>query len=228
MCGRYTLKTEPVELAEHFQLVVLPELVARYNIAPTQAAPIVRAAESGGKRHMTSVQWGLIPSWAKDRSMGARMINARSETAATKPAFRGPMKYRRCVVPADGFYEWQKQGTGKQPYYIHLRDGGPFGLAGIWEHWEDADGSAIESCCILTTTPNELVQPIHDRMPVILRPADYEVWLDPAMQDAAAVQPLLRPCPDEMLTLYPVSRHVNSPRNDDERCIEPEQGGLFG
>jgi putative SOS response-associated peptidase YedK len=221
MCGRFTLTVDGEQLAEQLDLPVAPEIAPRYNIAPTQPVAAVRASMASGRRELTYFHWGLIPSWAKDLKMGARMINARAETAAEKPAFRAALKYRRCLVPADGFYEWQKTNGKKQPIYIKMADGRPFAFAGLWEHWQGADGSEIESCTLLTTSPNELVRPIHDRMPVILQPDDYDLWLDPKIQTADRLQPLLQPYPAEAMTYFPVSTLVNTPQIDDPRCVEP-------
>jgi putative SOS response-associated peptidase YedK len=193
----------------------------RYNIAPTQPVAAVRASSGANSREMALLRWGLIPFWAKNINMGARMINARSETVADKPAFRAAFRRRRCLVVADGFYEWQKVNGAKQPFYIHLQDGKAFGIAGLWERWEGAEGTAIESCTLLTTVPNELVRAVHDRMPVILAPEDYGLWLNPDIQSVEDLAPLLRPYPESEMLAYPVSRWVNSPRNNDPRCIEP-------
>jgi putative SOS response-associated peptidase YedK len=221
MCGRFTLTDPDADLAVQFNLPEIPDMQPRYNIAPTQPVAAVRASPRGPDREMVFLHWGLIPFWAKDPSMGARMINARSETAAEKPAFRAAFRRRRCLVVADGFYEWQKQNGTKQPFYIHLHTSQPFAFAGLWELWEGADASVIESCTLLTTQPNDLLRPIHNRMPVILHPKDYDLWLDPEIQQADRLQPLLSPYPAEEFSAYPVSRWVNSPGNDDPRCIEP-------
>jgi putative SOS response-associated peptidase YedK len=222
MCGRFTLRARPELLATLFDLSEVPPLAPRYNIAPTQPVSAVRAGFGGGEREMTFLTWGLIPSWAKDISMGARMINARSETVAEKPSFRAAFKYRRCLVPADGFYEWKSiSGKSKQPYLIHLPDHEPFAIAGLWEHWEGPDGSVIESCTLLTTDANEAVRPLHNRMPVILAQDDYEEWLDPEAQDTDNLRHLLRPFPAESIQAYAVTTHVNNPRNEDAGCIEP-------
>ena len=169
---------------------------------------------------MVFLHWGLVPSWADDPKIGNRMINARAETAADKPSFRTAMRRRRCLIVADGFYEWETVAKRRQPMFIHMRDGRPFAFAGLWESWEGADHSALESCTILTTSANELVRPIHDRMPAIIAPADYAQWLDPAVQQADAVLPLLHPFPAEEMEAYPVSPRVNSPARDDESCLE--------
>lgn len=221
MCGRFTLLIPGEELAENFGLTSAPTLAPRYNIAPTQPVATVRLNTDTGVRELTHMHWGLIPFWAKDPSIGSRMINARSETAAEKPAFRAAFKYRRCIIPASGFYEWQKQNGSKQPFYIHHRDGEPLGLAGLWEHWQSADGSEIESCTILTTSPNALMATLHNRMPVILEPADYDVWLRSDGQHEDELHHLLRPADDDMLGAHPVSTFVNRPQNDAPECVAP-------
>lgn len=221
MCGRFTLLIPGEELAESFQLESAPTLAPRYNIAPTQPVAAVRHNSDRGRRELVHMHWGLVPFWAKDPSIGSRMINARSETVSEKPAFRAAFKYRRCIVPASGFYEWRKQNGHKQPYYIHHKDGAPLALAGLWEHWQSADGSELESCTILTTTPNDMMRDLHNRMPVILEPADYDVWLQSDGQNQGELQHLLRPAADEMLTAYPVTTFVNRPQNDAPDCIAP-------
>jgi len=207
-------------IAEVFGLDDVPELSPRFNIAPTQAVAAVRARADGG-RELVALTWGLIPSWSKDRTIGSRMINARAETVGEKPAFRAALRARRCLVLADGFYEWQKLGTRKQPHHIRMRDGRPFAFAGLWERWTPAEGDPVESCTIITTLPNEVVAPIHDRMPAILAPADLDRWLDPGARDPAAVAALLRPYPAGDMTAYPVSLRVNSPGADDPSCVVP-------
>lgn len=218
MCGRFTLRSKASDVAKAFSLLDVPELPLRYNIAPTQAVPIVRLGDDGN-RSLALAHWGLIPSWVDDPAIGNRMINARADTVATKPSFRTAFKKRRCLLVADGFYEWQKTDGKKQPYYIRLKDGAPFGFAGLWERWE-RDGKAIESCAIITTDANELMEPIHNRMPVIISPDAYEVWLDPAAQEPERLQRLLSPYPAAELTAYPVSTVVNNPRNEQASCIE--------
>lgn len=217
MCGRFTLATPATQLATQFQLAAVPDIVARYNIAPTQQVAAVRATEAG--RELALLRWGLVPSWAKDLSMGAKLINARSETAAEKPAFRSAMRQRRCIIPADGFYEWQAQAGGKQPFHIRLADHGTFGLAGLWEQWKSPEGSWVQSCTILTTSANSLMQPLHDRMPVILPPERYDLWLDPGLHDVAPLQELLAPFPAEALVAVPVSKAVNKVGNDGPSLI---------
>ena len=169
--------------------------------------------------------WGLIPSWAKDPSIGARLINARAETAHEKPSFRAAFRRRRCLIPSDGFYEWQRTASGKQPYYIIMQDGGPFAFAGLWEQWEGADGSVVESCTILTTVPNEVVEPLHNRMPVIVAPEDYDEWLgtgrDATIREQSALRHLLKPYEAEAMRAYAVSTYVSSPFNEGAGCMEP-------
>jgi putative SOS response-associated peptidase YedK len=224
MCGRFTLIAPGEAVAELFDLSETPELAPRYNIAPTQPIAAVRYNSDKGKREFTHFYWGLIPSWSKDPTIGSRMINARSETAAEKPSFRAAFKYRRCLVPTDGFYEWWKVDGGKQPVRIQMKDERPFAIAGLWEHWQSPDGSEIESCTLLTTGPNDLLKPIHNRMPVILAPEDFDLWLDPGAQHGGEVQPLMRPFPSDKMSFYPVSTHVNNPRNEDPTCIVPLNG----
>lgn len=219
MCGRYSLSASGEKLAEQFQLAEIPELAPRYNIAPTQEVAVVRQCAEG--RQLALLRWGLIPSWAKDPSIGARMINARAETVAEKPAFRSAFVRRRCLVPADGFYEWKRTAGGKQPFFFQMRDGRPLAFAGLWEQWKSPDGGQIESYTILTTDANELLRPVHDRMPVILPPDAYDLWLDPDVQKPNVLLALLHPYPEEAMTAYPVSMRVNSPANDDPQCIAP-------
>jgi putative SOS response-associated peptidase YedK len=227
MCGRFSLTTAAVAMRRLFGFAgPLPNLPARYNIAPTQQVPIVRLDRSSA-RELKGVRWGLIPFWAKDAAIGNRLINARAEGLAEKPSFRAAFRARRCLVPADGFYEWQASPRGKRPYRIGLQGAAPevlplFAFAGLWEHWEKApDGVALESCTIVTTEANELLRPIHERMPVILAAEDYASWLDPATPAKAALA-LLRPYPAAAMLAYPVSTRVNNVRFDDALCIAPE------
>jgi putative SOS response-associated peptidase YedK len=222
VCGRFSLGQSGRAIAETFQLTTEPAIAPRYNIAPTQPAPVILGTTEE-PRQFQLLYWGLIPSWAKDPKMGARMINARSETVSEKPSFRAAFKRRRCLVLTDGFYEWQRSATGKQPFYFFMKSHQPFAFAGLWEHWQGADGSEIISCTILTTEANELMHPLHDRMPVILDPQAYDRWLDPTFQDPAALQPLLRPYESGQMTSYAVSPRMNSPKYDDPDCIEPLQ-----
>ena len=220
-------------LVERFLFEVADcSLPPRFNIAPTQAVAAVRLrtpetpAAPHDRRQLCVLRWGLIPSWAKDPSIGSKLINARGETVDTKPSFRSALKHRRCLILSDGYFEWQQgaaQGK-KQPYYIQLRDGAPFAFAGLWETWQQGDGSTLESCTIITTEANELTQPYHPRMPVILAPPDYAAWLDCDPARAAEVKGLLRPFPAELMTLFPVSTLVNNPRHDTPECIVPLTG----
>ena len=221
MCGRFSLIVPGQELAEEFDLPSVPVTEPRYNIAPTQPVAVVRLHPGTRERELTHVHWGLIPFWANDPTIGARMINARAETVAEKPAYRAAFKYRRCLVPASGFYEWQKRNGYKQPHYVHHNEGEVLALAGLWEHWQSEDGSEIESCTILTTRPNELMQPLHNRMPVILQPKDYAAWLQSDGTNMDELQHLLRPAPDAMLAATPVSTYVNRPENEGPECIAP-------
>jgi putative SOS response-associated peptidase YedK len=223
MCGRYSLTTAPEALRRLFELDTTPNLEPRYNIAPSQSAPVVRFAAAGA-REFAMPRWGLIPSWAKDASIGHKMINARSETVAEKPSFRSAFHRRRCLVPADGFYEWRTEGDIKQPFRIGLAGGGPFAFAGLWESWPgngDDGGEAIETFTILTTEANRKLHPIHPRMPVILAPEAYQTWLDGRPETTERALSLLRPFAGEKMAFYRVSRRVNSPRNDDPDCLEP-------
>lgn len=200
-------------------------MVPRYNIAPTQPIGIVRINAQTGTREWAFTAWGLVPSWSKDPTIGSRMINARSETAPEKPSFRAAFRRRRCLIPADGFYEWQKQGNRKQPYLITMEHDAPFAFAGLWEYWEGADGSALETSTILTTEPNAVMAPLHNRMPVIIEPEDYELWLGTAEDDRkglSLLQHLLRPYAlEQQMRTVPVSTFVNSPRNEGPDCITP-------
>ncbi len=221
MCGRYALYTDPKTLLMIFEFSQVPrDLVPRFNIAPSQDVPAVRAGAEGG-RELRMLRWGLVPSWSKGPEGGYKMINARAETAAERPAFRAALARRRCLLPADGFYEWRTEGKVRTPHFIHFADGRPMALAGLWEHWQ-RDGEAIDSCTILTTAANDLVAPIHDRMPVIVDPSDFARWLDPEVTDPLAVEDVMRPFPPDRMEAYPVSRRVNNPRNDDRGCVEPE------
>jgi putative SOS response-associated peptidase YedK len=217
MCGRYTLRTPVDTLAERFEIDDTPSsIAASYNVAPTQGVATVLVED--GKRKLEMLHWGLIPSWADDPSIGNRMINARAETVAEKPSFRKAFRNHRCLVLADGFYEWQKTANGKQPYYIRMEDDSPFAFAGLWESWKN--GSEVRSATIITTDANDVVAPIHNRMPVILHPEDYELWLDPDFDEKEPLSTLLKPYPAEAMEAYPVSRVVNSPSNNEPSCIE--------
>lgn len=222
MCGRYRLSRRKQLVEEYFGTDSEEyEWSPRYNIAPTQPVPVVRQHPTELIHKLSLLRWGLIPSWASASSIGAAMINARSETAATKPAFREALQSRRCLIPADGFYEWQKTGKAKQPYCFEVNKGVLFAFAGLWDRWMDSTGSVVESCSILTTTPNALTSPVHDRMPVILDPHGYDLWLDPGMKDVAAVSELLKPYDALRMRCYPVSTRVNQVQNDDADCAKP-------
>jgi putative SOS response-associated peptidase YedK len=222
MCGRFTLTVTPETLAHLFRLLEAALPRPRYNIAPTQAVAVVRQAPDQPGRVLDFMRWGLIPPWAEDARIGNRLINARSETVAEKPAFRSAFRRKRCLIPADSFFEWKKE-NGKQPYCIRLKDGAPFAFAGLWESWKNPEGQIVESCTLLTTTANEVVRPIHERMPVILEPAVYDTWLDPAVQKPEELKPLLGPFAAKDMMAFPVGRWVNDPKHDDPKCLEPEK-----
>ena len=231
MCGRYTI-------AKPERIIVAFEPVAgncesgkpRYNISPMQKVPAVLVRDE--RRALAECQWGFVPHWAEDPAVGNRMINARSETLAEKPSFRTAFAHGRCLIPADGFYEWQRIGSEKRPHYIRMVDGSLFAFAGLYSVWKGgpakSGGGAADSllsCCIVTTSANDLMRPIHDRMPVILAKGCWDPWIDPANTDVAALKAMFRPFDPGLMTEYPVSRHVNSPANDDDRCIAPESRG---
>jgi putative SOS response-associated peptidase YedK len=224
MCGRFTQAAPGEAIAELFQLPAVPVLAPRYNIAPTQDVAAVRAS-ARGRRELVALHWGLLLPWAGERSVAARMINARAETLADKPAFRAAFRSRRCLVVADGFYEWQRLGGRKQPHFIGFADGRPFGLAGLWERWTGEGSGPVESCTIVTTAANEVVAPLHDRMPVILDPGQFPLWLDSEVRDPEALRPLLRPHAGAAMRAYPVSPLVNDPAHDLPACREPLAAG---
>jgi len=233
MCGRFLLTAPPEVLQELLGLLddwpayfAAAKLRPRFNVAPGQQVLALRHDDEVAGSAAALLKWGLVPSWAKDAKISSRMINARSETAAEKPAFRAAFKRRRCLVPADGFYEWKRAGKQKQPYCIRMRDDRPFAFAGLWERWEHPDGAPLETCTILTCEPNEMMAGIHDRMPVILPAAAYQQWLDPGEQEAPRLKSLLRPCPTEEMRAFQVSTRVNSPANDDPACLERAPGQL--
>ena len=217
MCGRYELHTHPAALMLAFGLPVPPTIRPRYNIAPMQDVPVIRTSGSG-ERELAMVRWGLVPRWAKDPSIGSKMINARAETLAQKPSFRTALRKHRCLIPANGFYEW-KVGAGgtKQPLHIGMRDGEPFAFAGLTERWLAPDGQVLDTCTIITTQANALLAPMHDRMPAIVAPEDYQRWLDVAIED---VGDILAPYPAAKMACYPVSTRVNAVRHDDAALIE--------
>jgi putative SOS response-associated peptidase YedK len=237
VCGRYRLTAKERWLSEYFSIPAQDlEWAARWNIAPTDEVATIRQDRHEPKRRFAKMRWGLIPYWAKDASIGAKTINAVSETAAEKSAFRESMRKRRCLIPADGFYEWKQIGPKKgQAYNIGIKDNGLFAFAGLWDRWKGPDGNPIESCTILTTEANSLLKEIHNRMPVILSPADYDVWLDPGVTDPANLTDLLKPFDARLMRAYPVSSTVNSVKNDGPQCAkevsvseeEPAQAKLF-
>jgi putative SOS response-associated peptidase YedK len=220
MCGRFVVFSSLEEIREAFAVQqVRYQVEPSYNVAPTQSVAVVVQRE--GVNTLEKMRWGLIPAWAKDPAIGSRMINARAETVGEKPSFKRPLKDRRCLVVADGFYEWQKTGQAKIPMFIRLKSGQPFGFAGLYDVWTSPEGEAVASCTIITTSANDLMQPIHDRMPVILAKAHESAWLDPAVQSAADVLPFLVPYSAAEMEAYPVSRLVNSPENNSPDCIRP-------
>lgn len=217
MCGRFTSLLSPELLSVIYGVLAPPDLSPRYNIAPSQPVMIVRQ-DASDQRELTTVSWGLIPSWSKDPSLSHSLINARRETVSEKPSFRFAFKHRRCIIPASGFYEWVSVGGTKQPWYIKGFEDRPLSLAGLWEHWQSPDGSLIETCTIITTTANELMSSIHDRMPVILPPESIAIWLEPNSKPEELAG-LLRPCEPKYLAAYTVSNLVNNPRFDGAACI---------
>jgi putative SOS response-associated peptidase YedK len=222
MCGRYRLSRRKHVVEEYFDTVSGGEdWNPRYNIAPTQPVAVIRQNPKEPIRDLSLMRWGLIPSWAKDSSAAARMINARSETVGTKPAFRDALKSRRCLIPADGFYEWSRAGKTKQPYCFEVNEGELFAFAGIWGRWKDPSGQWVKSCSILTTTPNAVTSAVHDRMPVILDPDGYDLWVDPGMTNVAAASDLLTSFDTRLMRCFPVSTRINHVANDDEECSRP-------
>ena len=219
--------TTPVDaLRQLFLFTERPNLAPRYNIAPTQEVPIVRPTRDGAARELIMVRWGLVPYWADDPKIGNRLINARRESVARTAAFREAYQRRRCLVPADGFFEWQKDGRTRRPLLVRRKDQAPFAFAGLWERWPQPGGGVLRSCTIITCPANELIAPVHDRMPVILAPDDYGRWLDPSQADG---RELLEPYPAAELEAFPVNPRVNSPQYDDPECIAPlaVQGSLL-
>jgi len=232
VCGRVTLTSSAREIAEQFELesgVEVAPLEPRYNVAPSQDIATVRE-DTEGRRVLSLERWGLVPHWAKDPSIGNRMINARAETVATKPAFRDAFRRRRCLVPVDGFYEWSGQAGQRRPYLFRRPDRALFGIAGLYARWIGEGGEVVDSCTLITTEANATLAPYHHRMPVILGPDRYGQWLDRSQEDPEALAPLLAPCPPAWLDASPVSTRINNPRNDDPNCLvpEPQAGDLFG
>lgn len=214
------MKTAPEVVAAQFLINLPGPKKRRYNIAPSQMVACVRGMPESSCREGVLLRWGLVPSWAKDQAIANKLINARAETVAEKPAFRRSFRHKRCLVLADGFYEWQREGRAKQPYFIRMNDERPFAFAGIWDHWVGGDGQTIESCAMLTTEPNDLMATIHHRMPVILKPEDYGGWLDISLQDSSKLLRFLYSYPAADMVAYPVSLRVNNPRFDEPACID--------
>ena len=218
MCARYRLSRRKQLIQEYFDTADEVDWEPRYNIAPSQNVGIIRQDRAKPERHLSLARWGLIPYWAKDPSIGYKLINARSETVTDKPAFRKAFECRRCLIPADGFYEWKRAEKAKQPFRFGLHDDSLFAFAGLWDRWKDGSGLVVESCSILTTTPNALLADVHDRMPVILSPEHYDLWLDPGFRCTKALTAMLGPFDATLMRRYPVSTRVNFVRNDDPEC----------
>lgn len=225
MCGRFVLDNTPEQLMKVYRLSSLPDISPRYNVAPSQQVAVVRQ-QNGGDRELVLMQWGLIPSWAKDSAIGYKMINARSETVNEKPSFKQAFRSRRCIIPASGFYEWEKVEKEKVPHYIHLHDGEVLSLAGLWERWKSPEGKELETCTILTTAANSLVRHLHDRMPVILHNEEFDLWLNREIDDVNRLTELFHPYPSDRLEEYVVSKDVNSPGNDSPDYILPKKQGI--
>jgi putative SOS response-associated peptidase YedK len=222
MCGRYRLSRRKQVIEQYFGSAPWDyDWDPRFNIAPTQPVPVIRQHPKEPVRQLSTMRWGLVPHWAKDASGAASTINARSETVDTKPAFRDPFKFRRCLIPADGFYEWKRTGTAKQPFCFEVNAGELFAFAGLWDGWKNAEGEWIKTCSILTTTPNAVTASVHDRMPVILHPDNYDLWLDPGMNDVRVVSEMLKPYDPKAMNCYPVSTRINHAANDEEECSRP-------
>jgi putative SOS response-associated peptidase YedK len=219
MCGRYVLASPGEAIAEHFRLAAMPDVAPHYNIAPTQFAPVIRATKEGA-RELVAMRWGLVPGWADDLSIGARLINARAETVTAKPAFRAAFRHRRCLIPASGFYEWKPAGKRKQPYFCRLAGRSLFAMAGLWEEWRSPDGEVVKTYTVITTDANADMKAIHDRMPAIVFPDAYAAWLS-----APDPSPLLVPLSGARLDAYPVGLRVNNVRNDDAALLEPAEAG---
>ncbi|MEI7806197.1 MAG: SOS response-associated peptidase [Hyphomicrobiales bacterium] len=219
MCGRYILISSPEAIRALFAYLEQPNFPPRYNVAPSQPVPVVRIVE--GQRHFALVRWGLLPSWVKDPKTFALLINARGETAGEKPAFRAALRRRRCLFPADGFYEWKKDGERKRPHLIRPKSGGPIAFAGLWETWTGPNGEEMETAAIVTTAANRTLAPIHDRMPVIVPPEGFDLWLDCAKVDAETASALIAPAPENLLEAYEISTAVNRVANDSPALLDP-------
>jgi putative SOS response-associated peptidase YedK len=223
MCGRYTIISAPEAIRALFRYAEQPNFPARYNVAPTQPIPIVRLVD--GKRQFALVRWGLLPAWVKDPKGFSLLINARGESVLDKPAFRNAMKRRRCLIPADGFYEWQRSGERKRPFYVRAKAGGPLAFAGLWETWTGPNGEEMETAAIVTTRANSTLSAIHDRMPVILALEAFDLWLNGTDVDATTAAALIQPAPDNVLEAYEISTDVNRVANDNPKLIEPVTPG---
>jgi putative SOS response-associated peptidase YedK len=219
MCGRYVITSAPEAIRALFRYLEKPDFPPRYNVAPTQPVPIIRI--EGGVRRFALVRWGLIPSWVKDPRSLSLLINARGETVNEKPAFQNAMRRRRCLFPADGFYEWKADGARRRPYFVRPREGGPIAFAGLWETWSGPNGEEVETACIVTTRANRILAPIHDRMPVVIAPDGFDLWLDTARVDAVTAAALIVPAPDDLFETYEISTAVNRTANDSAALIEP-------
>jgi putative SOS response-associated peptidase YedK len=219
MCGRYTLTSAPEALRALLRYEEQPNFPPRYNVAPTQPIAIVRLVD--GKHHFALVRWGLLPSWVKDPKTFTLLINARGESAAEKPAFRAAMKRRRCLIPADGFYEWQAAGDRKRPFYVRAKSGVPLAFAGLWETWTGPNGEELETATIVTTQANRTLAAVHDRMPVIVAPDAFDLWLDTTNVDATTAAALIQPAPEGLLQAYEISTAVNRTANDNPKLLEP-------
>ena len=226
MCGRFTIRTLASDIARQFGLLTVDELRPRYNVAPTQSVIAIRQREAPAGRELVELRWGLVPSWADDPSIGSRMINARSETVATKPAYREAYRQRRCLIPADGFYEWDGYGRNKQPFFIYLRNETPFAFAGLWETWSRGS-QRLETCTIITIAANDLLRSLHERMPVIVDPMDYDAWLDPREHDHERLARLMQTYPEGEMRTRPVSRWVNSATHEGPECLAPPESRLL-
>jgi putative SOS response-associated peptidase YedK len=224
MCGRYTVTSAPAALRALFGYAEQPNFPPRYNIAPTQPIAIVRLAD--GKRQFALVRWGLLPSWVKDPKIFTLLINARGESVVDKPAFRAAMKRRRCLIPADGFYEWQAIGGRKRPFYVHAKSGAPLAFAGLWETWTGPNGEELDTAAIVTTRANKSLEPIHARMPVIIAPEAFELWLNSDKVDADTAAALIQPAPKELLEAHEISPAVNRTANDNPKLIEPADANV--
>lgn len=216
MCGRFTLREFDTQFLDRFSRLKLEQPSPQFNIAPSQGVLALR----GSPAELCTLRWGLIPSWAKEESIGHKMINARAETLSEKPSFKRLLSSKRCLILADGFYEWKKNGAKKQPFYIHLKSGKVFGFAGLWDHWKSPEtGEVIETCTIITGEPNETVRPIHDRMPRIITADKFEEWLDVDIKEPERIKNVLRSIAPDLVEAYPVSTFVNKPSNDSEECV---------